>query len=105
MMMPGMAQDFYNLLISVKDRANINLGFTMRTVDANYISLVADFLDKNMYLLKNLENPITKEVTHEFKSVISKFIVPVGAESVRLSVKFVGKITAYTYYAPVAFYS
>lgn len=100
-----MAQDFYDPLINVRGRNNISWGFTIRVVDANYIALVADFFDRNMNLIRSFENPITREVTYQFKPIISNFRVPTGAENVRLSIKFIGKITACTYNAPVAFYS
>lgn len=98
MMAPMMAQDFY-------DPSGISWGFIIRTVDADYIALAAEFYDRNMNLIRAFENPITNGVTYEFRPVISKFMVPFGAEKVRLSIKFIGKVTACTYYAPVAFYS
>lgn len=105
MMMPMMAQDFYNPLINVRGRTGISWGSTIRTIDADYIALVADFFDGNMNLIRTFENPVTNVVTYEFKPIISRFMIPVGAENVRLSHKFVGKVTACTFYAPVAFYS
>lgn len=104
-MPPMMAQDFYDPTIDVKGRSGITWGFTIRTVDADSIVLVAEFYDANMGLLQMMEKPITNEVTYEFKPVYAAFQVPQRAESVRLSIKFMGRITACTYYAPTAFYS
>lgn len=100
-----MAQDFYDPLINVKGQTGISWGFTIRTVDADYIALVAEFFDRNMNRIGTFENPITNVVTYQFRPVVTKFRVPSGAEKVRLSIKFGGKVTACTYYAPVAFYS
>jgi hypothetical protein len=105
MMVPMTAQDFYDPLINVKGMSHISWGFTIRTVDANNISLVATFYDINMNSFMASEEPITSKVTYDFKPIISKFIVPLGAENVKLSIKFTGRITACTYFAPVAFYS
>lgn len=102
---PMMAQDFYDPMIDIKGRPSITWGFTIRTVDADYISLVAAFYDGNMAMVSSVEIPITGDVTYEFKPVTARFSVPAGAEKVRLSIKFAGKVTACTYYAPVAFYA
>jgi hypothetical protein len=102
---PMMAQDFYDPMIDVKGRPAISWGFTIRTVDADYIALVAAFYDANMGMLSAVESPVTGEVGYDFKQVLSKFTVPAGAEKVRLSIKFAGKVTACTYYAPVAYYA
>ncbi len=102
---PMMAQDFYDPMIDVQGRAAITWGFTIRTVDADYISLVAAFYAGNMAIVSTSEMPVTGEVTYEFKPVAARFTIPAGANQVRLSIKFAGKVTACTYYMPVAYYS
>ena len=99
------AQDFYEPMIDVRGRASISWGWTIRTVDANAIALFAEFYDLNMNPTMTYENPITSEVTYEFKQIVSRFPVPAGAEIVRPSIKFTGRITACTFCAPFAFYS
>jgi hypothetical protein len=101
---PMTAQDFYNPLIDVSGRSGIAWGFMIRVVDANHISLVAQFFDSQRRSIGISEDPITNRVTYEFNQVLSNFTVPGGAKSVSLSIKFMGKITACTYFAPVAYY-
>jgi hypothetical protein len=104
MQMPMVAQDFYDPTIDVSGKSSINWGFTIRTVDANYISLVVQFFDDKNNSIGMSEEPITDKVSYEFKQVISKFTIPANAKYAGLSIKFMGKITACTYYSPIAFF-
>lgn len=104
MQMPMVAQDFYNPLINVSGQSGIDWGFTIRVVDANYISYVAQFFDSQKKSIGMVEDKITDKVSYEFKQILSTFKIPMGAAFVGLSIKFMGMITACTYYAPTAYY-
>lgn len=101
--MPG--QDFYDVMIDVRGRPAITWGFTIRAVDADGISLVAEFYGANMAFQKGFEMPVRNQISYEFSQTTARFTVPSGAAYARLSIKFAGKVTACTYYAPVAYYS
>lgn len=104
MIIPGYAQDYYDLFINVMGKTSINFGFTIRAMNADFIHLVAEFMDNMGMLIITTEKDITNEVSPNFKQVISQFMIPENAVSVRLSIKFMGRITACTYYAPIAYF-
>jgi hypothetical protein len=100
----GAAQDFYEPLIPSGGKLAITFGFNIRTVDAEQISYAADFYDANRTLLSTKEKIVTPDVTYNFKEVNTQFLIPSTAAFLRLSIKFRGKITACTYWAPHAYY-
>jgi len=104
MIMPGNAQDYYDLLINVMGHPSINFGYTIRAITADYIYLVAEFTDRMRMPITTTQKNITNKISHDFQEVLSKFTIPSSAAYVKLSIKFMGRITACTYYAPVAYF-
>jgi hypothetical protein len=99
---PGTAQDFYEPLIDAKGQFAITYGFNIRTVDADNILYVAEFFDVKKAPLSSMEKNITQKVKYNFNMINAQFVIPKNAAYVRLSIKFTGKITACTYWAPHA---
>ena len=104
MTMPGYAQDYYVPLIKVAGQKEISFGYVIRTVDAQSIALSAEFANERGMFMTMAEQNITKEVGSEFTQVIKTFPIPKGATYVRLSLKFMGMVTACTFYAPIAYF-
>ncbi len=96
--------DQYDLPVQVEGRRCIEWGYMIRRADADQIVLRADFFNgSNMMIAQGTED-ITACVGHEFERHMAKFGIPRGARYVRLSMHFYGKITACTFYAPMAYY-
>lgn len=98
----GIAQDFYQPLIEVKGRMIVTYGWNIRAVDADQILYVADFYDADKEFKSSKEKNVTQKISYNFKAVNTQFLIPSGADYMKLSVKFVGKITACTFWAPNA---
>lgn len=99
---PGTAQDFYEPLIDTKGQFAITYGFNLRTVDAENILYVAEFFDADKKLLSSKEKNVTQKVKYNFNMINAQFMIPAGTAFLRLSIKFTGKITACTFWAPHA---
>lgn len=100
----GHAQDYYDPLINVKGKSSIFFGFTIRKVDADFIYLVAEFTNNMGVPVMTAQKMITNDVSYNFKEVMSQFMIPQNVSFVRLLLKFMGKVTACTYYAPIAYF-
>lgn len=101
---PGLAEDYYNLLINVQGKTFIYFGYTIRAIDADLIYLVAEFTNNMNTPIMTTKKMISKDISYNFNEIIAKFKIPPYASNVRLSLKFIGKVTACTYYAPMAYY-
>lgn len=97
--------DRYDPLIDVCGKSSVTWGYIIRTIDADCIELAADFYDCSGALVGSGRCPITPCVTCQFTRQMRCFPVPCNAQTVRLCILFSGKITACTFYCPMAFYS
>jgi len=104
MLNPGTAQDFYEPLIDVRGKMAIAYGFNIRTVDADRILYVADFYDADSNKTSTKEKDMTPKVSYNFEMVNTQFMIPRDAAFVKLSIKFTGRVTACTFWAPHAEY-
>ena len=100
----GVAQDYYEPLIGTAGKLALTFGFNIRKVDADWISYIADFYDSGKMLTSTKEKVITQNVTYNFTEVNTQFLIPSTASFIKLSIKFTGKITACTYWAPHAYF-
>ncbi|MDR3553013.1 MAG: hypothetical protein P4L75_07810 [Clostridia bacterium] len=101
-MADGVAQDFYLPLIDVAGMPAIRYGFTIRVIDADHIAYAAEFYNRSKTPLRCEIRDITEGVNYSFRDVGACFDIPSDAAFVRLSIRFTGKITACTYWAPYA---
>lgn len=101
---PAYAQDYYDPLINVQGKTSIYFRYIIRSVDADAIYLVAEFTNNMGAPVMTTEKMITKDVSYNFNEVTAKFMIPPFASKVRLALKFMGKVTACTYYSPAAYY-
>lgn len=100
---PMAAVFYYDRKIRVSDMRNITFGCCIRCVDHQCIKLCCDFYDGNMNLVDSKENQINNQVCCDFRTVGSQFNVPYNAKYCCLSIKFFGKTTACTFYAPFCY--
>lgn len=101
---PGYAQAYYDIFINVREKSSIYLKYTIRAIEAESIYFVAEFIDSLSELVGKFDEDITKEVNYDFRDVTYQFNIPPLATYVRFSIKFTGKITACTFFAPQAYY-
>lgn len=100
---PMLAVCYYDQKINVTGMNNITFGYCMRCIDHQCIKLCCDFYDCNRNLADSKEYQIDNQICCDFRTVAAQFCVPCSAEFCCLSIKFVGKITACTFYAPFCY--
>jgi hypothetical protein len=99
----GQANDTYDAFIPVRGRHAIEFGYVIRAVEAESVALRADFLDAKDAVVQSYNVQVKAPCSFSYRS--ARFLVPLGAEVVRLSLAFEGKITACTFCAPFARYA
>lgn len=94
----------YDPAIEVTGRRSIQWGYFIRAIDAQDVTLRADFYSEIGDLITTTKQPIQDRITSQFTQQMACFRVPADATTVQLSIEFSGKITACTFYAPLAYF-
>lgn len=97
--------DQYDFPIPTYGNRQIRWGYMIRMVDAECISLMAEFYHRQGKLISQETAHITDQISYQFSFQSAVFKIPHDASFVKLSLQFRGKITACTYYAPAAYFS
>ncbi len=94
----------FDPVICVIGMCSIHWGVMVRAIDCEKIELAADFHDMDGKLIAPVRWEVQHQITAQFKRQMCCFQIPKKALTVRLSIRFSGKITACTLCAPEAFF-
>ena len=96
--------DQYDPLLPITGGRRIRWGYIMRKIEGPHILLQARFYSASGAVLDTQQEDIGCKVTAKFQRQMATFTAPRGAAKVQLSLHFAGKVTACTFYAPMAYY-
>lgn len=94
----------YDPLIPVWDGCCLNWGCVLRAIEAEDVRLQADFYDAAGMFVDTLQADISGSIGDQFRRRTARFIAPLGAANVQLSICFAGTVTACTLFSPEACY-
>lgn len=96
--------DRYNIRIPVRGIRSIQWGYMIRAIEVCEVLLQAEFYDDCDMQITALQADVADSIGINFSCQMAQFYVPPLADSVELSMHFLGKTTACTFYSPRAFY-
>lgn len=94
----------YDPEIGVCGRSRIRAGYIMRAENAQAVIFQADFFNAEGARVQTQTMDVTDRICCQFACLTVCFNIPCTAQSVQLSVRFRGKVTACTFYAPTAYF-
>lgn len=99
------ASTVYEPAIDVRGRHAVTWGYLIRAAEAEGIALAADFYDEENRLIAAPRRHLGWKIRTGFHRHVNRFRVPPQAATVRLSLRFSGKVSACVFLAPAAYYS